>query len=81
MPGFSESSVRSLREPQTRIPRTVFDRAKALERAPAHLREAYETLFRDIDRVELTLNFYELWSGKRKLPPREALMARFSEDE
>ena len=81
MPGFSESSVRSLREPQTRIPRTVFDRAKALERAPEHLREAYETLFRDIDRVELTLNYYELWTGKRKLPPREALMARFTEEE
>ena len=80
-PGFTETSVRSLREPQLRIPRTVFDRAKALERAPRHLRETYEQLFRDIDRVELTLNFYELFCGKRKLPPRESLIARFTEEE
>ena len=80
-PGFAESSVRSLREPQTRIPRTVFNRATALERAPEHLRAVYKDLFREIDTLELTLNYYELFCGKRKLPPREQLIARFSEDE
>ena len=38
-------------------------------------------LFREIDTLELTLNYYELFCGKRKLPPREQLIARFSEDE
>ena len=80
-PGFTEISMRSLREPQTRIPRTVFNRQQALERAPEHLKQVYEDLFTQIDTIELTLNYYELFSGKRKLPPREKLMARFTEDE
>ncbi len=80
-PGFAETSVRSLREPQMRIPRVVFDRKRALECAPEHLRPVYEDLFNQIDTLELTLNFYELFCGKRKLPPREKLLARFTEEQ
>jgi len=29
----------------------------------------------------LTLNFYELFCGKRKLPPRAKLIERFTEEE
>ena len=41
----------------------------------------YEDLFREIDTIELILNYYEVSTGKRKLPPREKLLERFTEDE
>lgn len=41
----------------------------------------YEDLFREIDTIELTLNYYEISTGKRKLPPREKLLERFTENE
>ena len=31
--------------------------------------------------MELTLNYYEIFCGKRKLPPREKLLEKFSEEE
>lgn len=80
-PGFLEANLRRPSDPQTRIPRTVFNRAKVLESAPPHLIQIYEELFRQIDTIELTLNYYELFTGKRKLPPRESLLSRFAEEE
>ena len=80
-PGFLEANLRRPSDPQTRIPRTVFNRAKVLQTAPAHLIQIYEELFRQIDTIELTLNYYELFTGKRKLPPRDNLIKRFSEEE
>jgi len=74
-------TLHSLREPQVRIPRVVFDRKAALESAPDHLKQVYEDLFNQIDTIELTLNYYELFCGKRKLPPRDKLLARFTEEE
>lgn len=81
VPGFTETSLKTLRAPATRIPRQVFSREKALACAPEYLKPYYENLFRNIDEIELTLNFYELFCGKRKLPPREKLMKQFSDDE
>lgn len=80
-PGFSETSFKTLRAPGTRIPRQVFSREKALVNAPDYLKPYYEDLFRQIDTIELILNFYELFTGKRKLPPRERLLAKFTEEE
>lgn len=80
-PGFSETSVRSLREPPARIQRTAFSREKALECAPPHIQEIYKDLFRQIDEIELELNYYEVLIGKRKIPPREKLEQSFSEEE
>ena len=80
-PGFSETSLRSLREPPARIQRTVFNRQTALEQAPEHLKQVFSDLFRQIDEIELELNYYELWVGKRKLPPREKLEQTFTEEE
>ena len=79
LPGFSESALKTLRAPAARVPRIVFDRGRALQDAPEWLRAAYEELFRQIDTIELMLNFYELWSGRRKLPPRASLLSRFTE--
>ena len=78
LPGFNERQLKSLAAPQPRIPRVVFDRGKALESAPDWLRTFYEDLFREIDTLELVINYYDLWTGKRKLPPRASLLHRFS---
>lgn len=80
-PGFQETSLRPLSEPPIRIQRTVFSRQAALENAPDHLKQVYMDLFRQIDEIELELNYYELWVGKRKLPPREKLEQTFTEEE
>ena len=80
-PGFQETSIKTLKEPQIRTPRVVFNRTKVLNSAPDYLKKIYEDLFREIDTIELTLNYYELFCGKRKLPPREKLLERFSEKE
>jgi hypothetical protein len=80
-PGFGETSFQSLNAPSTKPARVVFDRAKALADAPEYLAAAYKDLFRQIDTVELTLNYYELFCGRRKLPPRAKLIDSFTEDE
>ena len=80
-PGFGETSFQSLNAPSTKPARVVFDRAKALADAPEYLAAAYKDLFRQIDTVELTLNYYELFCGRRKLPPREKLINSFTEEE
>ena len=80
-PGFLEANLHKTTEPQIRIPRTVFNRTQALASAPPHLKDIYESLFQQIDTIELTLNYYELFTGKRKLPPRESLLKRFSSEE
>lgn len=81
MPGFQESSLRSIQEPPVRIPRTTFSRTKALQTAPSHLVPIYNSLFNTIDQLELIINFYELFCGKRKLPPRDELLNRFTLEE
>lgn len=81
IPGFQESAFHTLREPQTKITRRVFDRQAALQHAPDHIKKVFEDLFRQIDIIELTINFYELENGKRTKPPRDALLNRFSEQE
>ena len=78
-PGFQETSVRALSEPPIRVARTIFSRSRALSEAPEHLRPVFEDLFRQIDEIELELNYYEIWVGKRKTPPREKLEQSFDD--
>ena len=78
LPGFNESSLKTLKAPAAKVSRVVFDREYALNHAPEWLRGTYEELFNQIDTIELMLNYYELWTGKRKLPPRASLLHRFS---
>lgn len=40
-----------------------------------------ERLWRQIDELDLTLNYYELLTGKRKNPPRDTLLAVFTPEE
>ena len=80
-PTFSEASLRRPTEARTRIAREVFDRKRTLGECPSHLVPVFEDLFRRIDYIELMLNFYEFAHGKRKEPPRAALLKRFTQEE
>ena len=80
-PAFSEASLRRPTEARTRIAREVFDRKKTLNECPAHLIPVFEDLFKRIDTIELMLNYYEFSHGRRKEPPRAALLKRFTQEE
>ena len=80
-PTFNEASLRRPTEARTRIAREVFDRQQALDECPAHMRAIFEDLFDRIDKLEMSIHFYEFAHGKRKEPPRTALTKRFSEED
>ena len=80
-PTFSEASLRRPTEARTRIAREVFDRKKTLNECPTHLISVFEDLFKRIDTIELMLNYYEFSHGRRKEPPRAALLKRFTQEE
>ena len=80
-PTFNEATLRKPTEARTRIQREVFDRQKALAECPAHLVPVFEELFTRIDKLELSIHFYEFAHGRRKEEPRAALVKRFSESE
>ena len=80
-PTFNEASLRRPTEARTRITREVFDRQKCLDECPAHLRPTFQELFDRIDKLEMSIHFYEFAHGKRKEPPRTSLTKRFSEED
>ena len=80
-PTFNEASLRRPTEARTRIAREVFDRQKALNECPEHMRAVFQDLFDRIDKLEMSIHFYEFAHGKRKEGPRAALTKRFSEAE
>ena len=80
-PTFNEASLRKPTEARTRIAREVFDRQKALEECPEHMRAVFADLFDRIDKLEMSIHFSEFAHGKRKEPPRTALTKRFTEAE
>ena len=80
-PTFNEASLRRPTEARTKIVREVFDRQKALNECPEHMRAVFEDLFDRIDKLEMSIHFYEFAHGTRKDPPRTALTKRFSEED
>ena len=80
-PTFNEASLRRPSEARTKIARETFDRKEALAQCPPHMRPIFEELFARIDRLEMSIHFYEFAHGKRKEPPRETLTSRFSPEE
>ena len=80
-PTFNEASLRRPSEARTRIPREIFDRKRTLNECPPHLVPIFEELFHRIDFIELQLNFYEFSHGRRKEPPRDQLVNRFTQEE
>lgn len=81
-PTFNEASLQPL---GTAAPikqkREVFSRKEALERCPDFLRETFVELFRNIDELDLAINYYDLAHGKRKNEPRDTLLIKFSDDD
>lgn len=81
-PTFNENSIFSLTSKlPTKKVREVFSREKTRETAPSYLLPIFESLWRQIDEIELTLNFYELEHGKRTKEPRTELLKLFSEED
>ena len=80
-PTFNEASLRRPTEARTRIAREVFDRSEALAQCPSYMVPIFEELFDRIDKLEMSIHFYEFAHDKRKEPPRTALTKRFSEED
>ena len=80
-PTFDENTIVQPGEVSTKIPRTVFSRDEARRNVHSSLLPELEDLFRTIDETDLIINFYDLAHNKRKNPPRDELLARFSEEE
>lgn len=79
-PTFNENQILGDRVP-TKIVREVFSREQALQSAPSDIKEDFIKLFDAIDELELLLNYYDLFHGKRDKPPREDLIARFPQEQ
>lgn len=81
-PTFNEACVMPLDAiAPTKVKREVFSRKEALSKCPDYLTETFTNLFRRIDELDLTINYYELAHNRRKNPPREELLRRFTEEE
>ena len=80
-PTFNEAQTFNTTGAPTKITREVFSRSKALKEAPPQLIPIFKDLFYQIDKLDLTLNYYDLAHNKRKNPPREELLQQFTPEE
>ena len=80
-PTFNEASLQSLGSAPIKVKREVFSRKEALAKCPDYLVETFTELFRQIDELDLAINYYELAHNRRKNPPREELLRKFSAEE
>ena len=80
-PTFNENNIIAPTAARPKAQKEVFSRSKALKEAPDELKVVFENLFKRIDRLDLLLNYYDLAHGKRKNPPRDELLNRFSQSE
>lgn len=80
-PAFNEATLREVGENYYKVKRQKFSREEALKKAPPELIPEFQQLFRRIDELDLLINYYDLHHGRRKNPPRESLLEKFSEEE
>ena len=81
-PTFNEASLLPLETTAPiKIKREVFSRKEALAKCPDYLANTFVSLFRQIDELDLAINYYELAHNRRKNPPREELLAQFTPEE
>lgn len=80
-PTFNENTILRPTAARAKYPKETFSRETALSNCPPELIKDFEQLFREIDETELVLNFYDLAHEKRKNPPREQLLSKFTEKE
>lgn len=79
-PAFNESQISPIyNSTRYKKPRVVFSRSDARKSAPPIALNALEELWRQIDYLDLLLNYYDLAHSKRKNPPRDELLQRFTE--
>lgn len=79
-PGFAETMIKQPEEPRSKIARVIFSRKEARQKASPEVLERLEELWKQIDELDLLLNFYDLKVGKRKNPPRSGLLQLFTEE-
>ena len=80
-PTFNENQLQPVNTVPFKTKREVFSRQETLAKCPDYLRETMLVLFRKIDELDLSINLYELLHGRRKNPPREQLLTKFTEEE
>ena len=80
-PTITESQLFANATTHYRKVREVFSREEALAQAPQSLIPIFQNLFRQIDTLDLLLNYYDLAHNKRKKPPRAELVNLFTETE
>ena len=81
-PTFNEASLMPMDAvAPIKIKREVFSRKEALAKCPQYLTETFLSLFRQIDELDLTINYYELAHNRRKNPPRDELLNKFTPEE
>ena len=80
-PTFNEQVIVRPNQAITKIAKENFNRTDALNNCPDSLKETFIALFKEIDNLDLLLNYYDLKTGKRIKPPREELLNRFTEEE
>lgn len=78
-PGFTEQQILSAEAPRYKYPKETFSRSSARRTASPEALAILEQLWKEIDSLDLELNFYDLIHGKRTKPPREELLALFDE--
>ena len=81
-PTFNEATLQPIAAaPILSQKREVFSRKEALAKCPEYLRQTFVDLFRQIDELDMMINFYDLAHSKRKNPPRDTLLVKFTEEE
>ncbi len=80
IPTFNEGLVRSFSEPPDKQKPQTFSRSEALSEAPAHLKDVFNSLFLEIDTIELITSYYDEINGKRTKPIRKELLNLFSDE-
>ena len=81
-PTFNEASLLPMDAvAPLKVKREVFSRKEALAKCPDYLVDTFKGLFQQIDQLDLMINYYELAHGRRKNPPREELLNKFTEEE
>lgn len=81
-PTFNEATLLPLETAAPiKVKREVFSRKEALAKCPPYLVDTFTALFAQIDELELMINLYELAHNRRKNPPRDSLVNKFSQEE
>ena len=72
-PTFNEASLSPIGAVRYTSKKEVFSREEALEQAPDYLKPQFVTLFREIDKLDYQIEWYELEHGRRTKEIRSEL--------